>query len=194
MSAMNSETGWGWPARVLHWVMAFLIIGMLVFGTYMSNFQTDLIAQYNSIQTHKSIGFTVFVLALVRVVWRLMQKRTPTLPADMPGWQRSASHVSHALLYILIVAMPLSGWLMASASPLNDEGAYPIQIRNMVFGLFEMPDPFPTGDKALTETLLAVHATLAILLAVILLVHVAAAVKHHVVDRDRILMRMVKGR
>lgn len=194
MSAMNTETAWGWPARVLHWVMALMIFMMLGFGTYMSNFATDLVAQFEMVQQHKSVGFVVFTLAVLRVIWRLTNRRTPVLPMGMPGWQRSASHVSHLLLYILILAMPISGWLMASASPLNDAGAYPTQIKNMVFGLFELPDPFPQGSKELTEALHTAHWLFAMTMAAILAVHIAAALKHHFIDRDAILRRMITGR
>jgi len=178
----------------LHWLMALMIFVMLGFGTYMSNFETDLVAQFQMVQQHKSVGFVVFSLALLRVLWRFANRQAPGLPQHMPGWQRSASHISHLMLYILILAMPLTGWLMASASPLNDEGAYPTQIKNMVFGLFELPDPFAQGSKALTEALHTAHWLCAVLMVAILLVHVAAALKHHFVDRDAILRRMTSGR
>ena len=192
MSAMNTTDGWGWIARVLHWVMALMISALLGVGTWMANFEKDLIAQFQLVQTHKSFGFTVFVLAVLRVIWRLVNP-TPKLPDTMPRWQKGASHASHLALYLLIIAMPLTGWLMSSASPLNDPGAYPVQIKNMVFGLFEMPDPYPSGSKELSEAFGTAHMIFAILLAVILIVHLAAALKHHFFDRDRILTRMIKG-
>jgi cytochrome b561 len=83
---------------------------------------------------------------------------------------------------------------MASASPLNDPGAYPFQVKNMVFGLFELPDPYPEGSKALSEWLARVHFWLAMALTALLGVHVAAALKHQYVDRDGLLRRMIAGR
>ncbi len=192
MSVRNTTEKWGWPARVLHWVMALMILGMLFIGFYMVNIETDLIKQFQLIQQHKSFGFTVFVLAIIRVLWRLSNRQTPALPASMPGWQKSASHISHYMLYALIFWMPLSGWFMASSSPLNNEDAYPFQIPNMVFGLFELPDPFPTGSEALMQPFAWAHMLGAILLAAILVVHLAAALKHHFVDRDDILRRMIR--
>lgn len=194
MGTMNTTKAWGLPARLLHWVMALMIFAALGFGTYMSNFEQDLIAQFQMIQTHKSVGFTIFALAVLRVVWRLANRRTPSLPADMPQWQVRASHVSHLALYVLILAMPITGWLMASASPLNDEGAYPFQVKNMVWGLFELPDPFATGSKALTEALHTVHWLIAVTIVLILAVHIGAALKHHLVDRDDVLRRMTSGK
>ena len=192
MSARNSATSWGWVARLLHWVMALMILVLIGVGIYMSDFETDLIRQFQLIQMHKSFGFTVFVLAVVRVIWRFTNP-TPALPDGMPQWQVSASHVSHALLYLLILAMPITGWLMVTSSPLNDPGAYPVQIPNLVFGLFAMPDPYPTGSKELSDTFATIHWALAYLLILVLLLHVAAALKHQLVDRDGLLMRMIRG-
>lgn len=188
----NTATGWGLVSRILHWVMAFLIFGMLIFGTIMAN-TTDLVAQFQMVQNHKSAGFTVFTLAVIRCIWRLSSRTTPQLPTTMPRWQVAASNFSHIALYVLIVAIPLSGWLMVTSSPLNDPGAYPVQVKNMVFGLFEMPDLFATGDKALSETFAQLHWILTRLLMAILAVHVLAALKHHFIDRDTILRRMIMG-
>lgn len=192
MSLRNTREAWGWPARALHWAMAALVLFMLGLGVWMVNFTPDLLAQYELTQVHKSFGFTVFVLALLRLGWRLAN-RAPDLPADMPGWERRVAAVTHVALYVLILAMPVTGWLQVSASPLNDAGAVPFRIPNMVFGLFEMPDPFPTGSEALTDALVNVHNTLAVLLALVLALHVAGALKHHLVNRDAVLRRMVRG-
>ncbi|MEM9270381.1 MAG: cytochrome b, partial [Pseudomonadota bacterium] len=180
-------------ARVLHWLMAVMILMALMGGFYMINVETDLVAQFQSIQMHKSFGFVIFTLAVLRILWRFTQPASPTLPDTMPAWQRMASHASHYVLYGLMLWMPLSGWLMSSASPLNNEGAYPVQVKNMVFGLFEMPDPFPNGTEALMQPFLIAHNVGAMALAALLLVHVGAALKHHFVDRDSVLRRMVRG-
>lgn len=193
MTVRNTTTGWGWPTRILHWLMAVMILGLLAVGTWISNFETDLVRQFELVQTHKALGFTVFVLAVLRVGWRFANRASPALPAEMPRWQVQASHASHYALYALIFIMPLSGWLMATSSPLNDPGAYPVQIRNMVFGLFEMPDLFPTGSKALSETFHTIHMLAGRLTALILLVHAGAALKHHYIDRDTVLRRMIRG-
>lgn len=193
MTTANTETSWGWPARLLHWVMALMILILLGVGTYMTEVEQDLIRRFELTQMHKSFGFVVFVLAIIRVFWSYINPKQPTLPDHMPGWQKLASSLTHRMLYILMFWMPLSGWLMASASPLNDEGAYPVRIANKVFGLFEMPDPFPTGSEALAEQLGLAHWIGALLMALILLMHVGAALKHHFIERDDILRRMTRG-
>ncbi len=193
MAVKDTTTSWGWPARLIHWVMAAMILGLLGLGFWVSDFETDIARQIQLTFLHKSFGFTVFVLAVLRVVWRLFNRATPELPAGMPAWQRLSANLTHKLLYVLIFALPLTGWLMASSSPLNDEGAYPVRLPNLVFGLFEMPDPYPVGSKAATEFFHTLHLGLALLLCAILIAHVGAALKHHFLDRDDILRRMTLG-
>ena len=193
MAIRNTATGWGLPARVLHWGIGLLIIGMLAFGFYLTNaFNDGDPAKLGLVQWHKSFGFTVFALALVRILWRVFNP-TPALPDGMSALERMGAHVSHIALYVLMFVLPLSGWLMSSASPFNDPGAYPMQIKNMVFGLFEMPDPINPGDRDLEVLFHAVHEWAAIGLAVLLLAHVGAALKHHLVNRDTVLTRMWRG-
>lgn len=193
MALKNTSTGWGWLARLLHWTIAILMIGLLGVGFYMANFEKDLIKVYNLTQQHKSFGFTVFVLAVIRVIWRFSNRQTPKLPEAMPRWQVLASEASHWVLYILMFALPISGWLMSSASPFNDDEHF-FTIKNMVFGLFEMPDPFYPGDQALTDFFHTIHMGCGFLLAGVLAIHTGAALKHHLFEKDRILMRMIIGR
>ena len=112
MGLRNTKTGWGWPARLLHWVTAGVIFFMFGLGVWMSNFVPDAFEQFALVQTHKSWGFVVFALALIRVVWRLMNP-APPLPAHMSRLARFLAHAGHLALYVLIFAMPISGWLMA---------------------------------------------------------------------------------
>lgn len=191
MALANTEESWGWPARVLHWVMAALILFMIVGGLMMVR-ENDLVMRIEQFQFHKSVGFTIFVLALLRVGWRISQP-LPNLPSKMPSWQRHLSRVSHWTLYLLILTVPITGWLYASATPLNDVDAYPMQFRNMVFGLFDMPDPFPTGDAALSQMFRTAHNLLGKLLMIAVVFHILASLKHHFVDRDHVLKRMIGG-
>lgn len=192
MPLRNTRESWGWPARLLHWLMAGLILFMLGLGFYMSNFVQSLIDRLELTQIHKSFGFVVFVLALVRIGWRLANP-TPALPAHMGRLERRLAHGVHALIYVLVIVMPVTGWLMASSSPLNDPDAYPFRIPNMVFELFELPDPYPIGDKALSETFLTIHLWSGVALGVLILGHMLAAIKHQSIDRDGLIRRMLLG-
>ncbi|MEO0763232.1 MAG: cytochrome b [Pseudomonadota bacterium] len=188
MAVMNTESGWGIVQRLLHWAAAGVILFQLAMGLYMTNLVTDIYDQFAHTQTHKSWGFVAFVLVLLRMVWRWVNPR-PAAPA-MPRWQHVASEGAHIALYVLMVVLPLSGWLMSSASPLQDSYG----IKNMVFGLFELPDPFVPGTTEMEKLLKAVHFYAAMGLIALVGLHVAAALKHQFVDRDGLLMRMVSGR
>lgn len=168
-------------AKSLHWVMAVLIIGLLALGFYMEDLplSPDKLKLYS---WHKWAGVTAFLLVLVRLAWRAGH-RPPPLPASMPKVLQLAAHGGHLALYGLMLAMPLSGWLMSSAKG----------FQTVWFGLLPIPDLL-AKDKALGDLLQNVHATLAVLFVLILVGHVAAALKHHFIDRDDILTRMLPAR
>ena len=168
--------------------MAAVILWMLGLGNYINFFVADIYAAFDLIQIHKSWGFVAFVLVLIRIAWRCVTP-TPGLPPGMPRWQRAASRVSHLLLYVLLIVMPVSGWLYASASEVQDL----FGIRNQVFGLFELPDPFQPGSRELAERFGRVHGLASKLLVALVAVHVLAALKHHFVDRDTVLVRMFRS-
>lgn len=189
MSLRNRPDGWGWPARALHWASAGVILFMLGLGFWMTGWVTDVFRQFPLFQLHKSWGFVAFALALVRIGWRLANP-TPAPEGPIPRWQEAARIGAHGALYALTLALPLTGWLTASASELQETYG----IRNMVFGLFPLPDPIQPGDKALTELFGTLHAICAWTLIGVLVLHVGAALAHHLVARDRTLTRMVAGR
>jgi cytochrome b561 len=189
MGLRNTATGWGWPARLLHWAMAGLILFQLGLGFWMVRLVSDVYEKFGLYQTHKSWGFVIFTLALVRIGWRLVN-RAPELPGHMNAAGRALARGVHLALYVLMVALPVSGWLMASASTLQDD--YGLQ--NLVFTWFALPDPIQPGDKGLEAVFKSVHAWAAFGLAVLLLGHVAAALKHQFGHRDGLLRRMITGR
>ncbi|MGF1447293.1 MAG: cytochrome b [Pikeienuella sp.] len=210
MALTNTRDGWGLMARLLHWGLAVLIIFQLGVGLYMVQVVgDDLIQRFNLTQMHKSWGVIVILLVAIRILWRAASVRPAHPP--MPAWQETASKTSHILLYVLMVALPVSGWMMASASPLNDAGAY-VQIKNQVtlqylFGkdaldavglkemvLFEMPDLFDPGDKHIEAMWKEVHFWSAMGLIAILAAHIAGALKHQLIDRDGLLRKMIIGR
>ncbi|MDE2080691.1 MAG: cytochrome b [Burkholderiales bacterium] len=130
---------------------------------------------------HKWAGITILALSLLRLLWRLTHRPPPELPA--PHWQQQAARATHGLMYALCFAVPLAGWGYSSAA------GFPV----VLFGVLPLPD-FVAPDRALAATLKSLHGTLAWTLAVVVLLHVAAAFKHHLVDRDGLLLRMRPGR
>ncbi len=168
-------------AKILHWGIALLIFCMLGLGVYM----TDLDLSPTKLQLyawHKWTGVTVFVLVIVRLAWRIFH-HPPALPASVARIERLVAHAAHYLLYALMFATPLSGWLMSSAKG----------VQTVWFGLLPLPDLL-ARDKALGELLQTVHMSLNLCLASLVLAHVGAALKHHFIDKDEVLTRMLPRR
>jgi cytochrome b561 len=188
MSTGNTATTWGWPARLLHWVMAGLILFQIGLGFRMVQLVSDVYVQFSLYQTHKSWGFVIFMLALLRIVWRVTHK-PPEPPAGMRPLEEALARGGHLALYVLMVLLPITGWLMASASALQETYG----LKNMVFDWFEMPDPFQPGSKELEGVFKSVHTWAASGLAVILLGHAFAALHHQFIRRDGVLRRMIRG-
>ncbi|MDP1929611.1 MAG: cytochrome b [Thiobacillus sp.] len=174
---MSSNLRYTTLAIVLHWLVALLIFVGFPLGVYMQ----DLPLSPTKLQLysyHKWIGITVLLLAGLRVVWRLTH-RPPPLPDSVVRWQRQVSAVVHGLLYVLILAIPLSGWLMSSAK------GFPV----VWFGVVPLPD-LVGKDKALGELLVGVHQVLNFTLLGLVILHVGAALKHHFIERQPFLQRM----
>jgi cytochrome b561 len=165
-------------AVALHWLIALLIFAAFPVGLYM----VDLALSPTKLKIysyHKWIGVTIFMLAVARIGWRASHP-VPALPDSVPRWQQSLAGATHVLLYLLIVAIPLSGWLMSSA----------LGFQTVYLGVLPLPDLL-AKDKLLGEQLKFVHMFLNYTLAALVLMHVGAAVKHHLIDRDDILARML---
>lgn len=162
----------------LHWWIALLIFIAFPLGVYMHDLplSPDKLRLYS---WHKWIGVTVFLLAFARLCWRA-RHAPPALPDSLPQWQKLASHATHMLLYLLIVAVPLSGWLMSSAKG----------VQTVWLGVLPIPDLIGK-DKELGNLLVAVHKSLNFSLLVLVALHVMAALKHHFIDKDNILRRML---
>lgn len=181
MTAPASATDrYSTPAIAFHWLLALMIVVSFCVGLYMADlpFSPTRLKLFN---WHKWAGICILALSALRLLWRLCQRPPRELPG--PAWQRQAAHLTHGGMYLLFFAVPLAGWAYSSAA------GFPI----VVFGLLPLPDFVPV-DKALADTLKGLHGTLAWTLAVLVLAHVAAALKHHFIDRDGLLLRMVPGR
>jgi cytochrome b561 len=165
-------------AIVLHWVIALLIVANFVLGLTMVDLPLSP-QKLKYFSYHKWTGITIWLIVMLRIVWRLGH-RPPLLPAGMPGWQRAAAHVSHFALYLLMFAIPISGWLYSSAA------GKPV----VYLGLVPLPD-LVAPDKQLAERLELLHITLNFTLLGLVLLHVLAGLKHHFIDRDSVLARML---
>lgn len=165
-------------AVALHWLVALGLVGLFSVGIYMHDLPLSP-WKLKIYSWHKWAGVTVFLLVLVRLAWRVGH-RPPALPDAMPHWQQVAAHGLHHVLYLLMLAIPLSGWLMSSAKG----------FQTVWFGVLPIPDLIGK-DEALGDLLKAVHMTLNFTLAALVVAHVGAAVKHHLIDRDDILVRML---
>jgi cytochrome b561 len=187
MPLRDDAAGWGWLTRLLHWTMAGLILFQLGLGLWMTR-APDISLRVALTQTHKSWGSVIFGLALLRLGWRLANRRRPPLPT-MPRWQARAALWSHRLLYLGMLILPLSGWVMASASPVQDL----LGIDNLVFGRWPLPDPWIPGNAGIEAIAHGVHATAAALLAALVALHAAAALRHQFVLRDGLITRMIRG-
>jgi cytochrome b561 len=181
MQWRNSETRWGVVSIGLHWLVALGILGLILVGLLMTEMPTSL-NKVKVFALHKSVGITVLSLMLLRLGWRLYAGR-PRPAAVLPAWQEWAARLTHAGLYLAVFTMTLSGWLYNSASN------FPLRW----FNLFTLPS-LSGPDPELKATALAVHQTTLWVLLALLALHIGAALKHHFVDRDATLNRMLPWR
>lgn len=169
---------YGAPAIALHWLAATLILFNLAFGLYLVDLPLSP-QKLRYFSYHKWVGVTVLLLSAARLLWRLGH-RAPPLPATMGRWEARLAHASHFLLYVLFFAAPLSGWLFSSASG----------FQTVYLGVLPIPDLL-AKNKELAEILKLAHHGINYTLAGVIALHVAAALKHHFIDRDDVLLRML---
>jgi cytochrome b561 len=167
-------------ARILHWIVALLVIGLIVVGMLMGNMASGPL-QDRLYNLHRSTGALVLVLSIIRLWYRWTHPPLP-LPAHMPAFQRLAAESVHWMLYALLIVQPLIGWAATSA--------YRAPI--IIYGLFELPPILPV-NQPLSEQLFFIHRGLGFVMAALVLGHAGAALYHHFVQRDRVLMRMISG-
>ena len=168
-------------AIALHWLMAALLLGLFAVGLTMVELPLSP-WKLKVYSWHKWAGVTIFLLVWVRLAWRFTH-RPPALPESMSAPMRWAAHAGHGLLYALMIAIPLSGWLMSSAKG----------FQTVYFGVLPIPDLL-VKDKALGDLLANVHLALNLLLAFVVVGHAGAALKHHLIDKDDVLTRMAPRR
>lgn len=187
-------------AIVLHWAIALSIALMIPLGWWMGDAAEDGVVSdglFQAYQLHKSIGLTVLALSLAQLAWRLINP-PPALPAHMPAWERFAAHATHWALYALMIGLPMTGWLYVSAGWSEHDNA-PLEVTTRWFGLFVVPHLFGLPNAGadvraeVAGTAMSAHSLMAWGAIVLAGLHAAAALKHHVFNRDNVLTLMVPG-
>ena len=173
--------GYSPRARVFHWLTAALVLTMLPIGIAMANFDLGPAVEDALYHLHRSIGALVLVITAARLIYRLGHP-APPLPADIPAMQQLAARVTHWMLYALLIVQPIVGWIATSA--------YRAPV--LFFWMFELP-PIWREDRPFSEAMFTVHRSLGIFIAILICAHIAAALHHHFILKDRVLSRMVGG-
>ncbi len=168
-------------ALLLHWLIALMIIGLILFGLLMTN--PDMPNRFALYQLHKSMGISVLILSCLRLLWRLTHK-PPALPEGMKGWEICAAKFTHIAFYVIMIGMPLLGWAMVSASPLG--------IPTRLFDIVPWPHmPGIPRGKELEDVLKFLHGNIGKATIGLIALHIGAALKHHLVNKDDVLTRML---
>ncbi|HEX4388308.1 MAG TPA: cytochrome b [Steroidobacteraceae bacterium] len=178
MPLRNTARRWGAIAQLLHWLIAVLVVAQVTLALMADDLPAG-VKKLTLLARHKSIGITVLVLAAMRLGWRWTNP-TPPLPATLKPYEMTLARATHALLYVLLFLVPLTGWTMSSAR------GFPVSW----FGFFQLPDLVPKS-KPLYDALVTTHETLAWTLVAVVALHVGAALKHHFYLKDDVLRRML---
>lgn len=178
MLIRNTTERFGLMAKTLHWLTLALLIGAFTLAISMVNMPLSP-RKLEFYSWHKWVGVTIFLVAVLRLAWRLCNP-VPAQPAGTSRWQRRLAGVSHTALYAILIVMPVSGWIMSSA----------LNLPVVYLGLIPIPSPFGV-DRALGETMKIMHLSLAVALLALVAVHVLAAFYHHLALRDDVLRRML---
>jgi len=178
----NTNTDWGWPAKLLHWLGAILILLLLGHGWWMTHMaaRPDRLAHYAG---HAGLGYDFLALLIVRLLWRWTHT-VPALPAELPMWERLSAQASHVGLYLLMLASALTGWALA--------GTFRVSLDKDAFGI-SIPPIYTSQDRAMHQLFEQWHEWLSYALAVLLLVHIVAALRHHLIKKTDVMRRMWVG-
>jgi cytochrome b561 len=178
MQLRNTTLRWGALTQLFHWTIVALILVQWVLAEAAEDMPLGM-EKFATLARHKSIGITIFALAILRLLWRWMNP-TPELPATLKPYQRWLAHLTHYGLYVLLFAQPISGWIMSSASN------FPVSY----FGLFTLPD-LVQPDKQFAKFMVEVHHWLFRGIVTLALLHIVAALYHHFRLKDDVLRRML---
>jgi len=181
MALKNTDSSYGNMSKALHWGMFLILVGIIAVGYYMSDLPSDTPEQmgykFGLYDLHKSFGILILFLVALRLIWRMINP-VPKMPDSMSKIESLSAHAMHILLYVVMFAQPLFGWLMSSF------GDHSVKF-------FGIPLPALVGkDKAMGDFFSDAHEITAILLIIFFVIHVAAALFHHFVRKDDVLLRM----
>jgi cytochrome b561 len=175
----NTEATWGWPAKLLHWVGAILILLLLGHGWWMTHMaaRPDRFAHYLG---HAAMGYDLLALLILRLLWRWTHA-VPALPSNLARWERISAQAGHIALYVLMLGSALTGWALAGTfrRPMNQD----------MFGL-PVPQIVASQDRFLHDLFEESHMVLSYLLAALIVVHIAGALRHHFMKHNDVLRRM----
>ncbi|TKB16934.1 MAG: cytochrome b [Mesorhizobium sp.] len=180
-SITNTTTRYGWAMIILHWLIGAIFIGQFVLGFVMVRIESQR-TSFELIQLHKSFGFLLLGLIILRIAWRL-GNAAPALPVSVGTLERKAAPLAHFALYVFQIALPLSGWALVSVSTL--------EIPTMPFNQFVMPNLPLTESDAAESFWSATHRYLAYAGIALVALHIAAALRHHFLLRDTVLRRII---
>ncbi len=178
----NTKNSYGWIAIILHWLLAVLIIGLFVMGIWMRDLGYYDTWYHRAPDLHKSLGLLTFFLLLLRYVWRLSNPLPDPSP-KLALWEINSSRVAHAGMYLLTLVVILSGYLIATA---DDRGV-------SFFDWFVLPVGFPVFESQ-EDIAGEIHEVVAWVMMGLVLLHTLASLKHHFIDKDETLMRMLGKR
>lgn len=174
----NTSERYGVVSQTLHWLVALLVFTQFVIGSIAADLPLGM-QRLIFLARHKSIGMTIFVLVILRILWRLINK-VPSLPVNMSAYQRQLARITHWLLYGILLCMPIAGWINSSASNLTVSW----------FGVFTWPD-LVEPDKQIATIAKEIHHILGWILFMVISLHISAALYHHFMLKDNVLRRML---
>lgn len=174
----NSGEKYGLVAKVFHWVLAVYLAGMFVFGKYLASMTVGF-SNLHLFNWHKVFGLIALTLIVLRLGWRFVSPPPPTLAEGSKPWELKLARFTHVMLYVLMLGIPMTGWIASSAAAIDIS----------LFGLFNVPLIAPPSER-LEDLFFGIHRLLGLLLALVVALHVAGALKRHFVLRDMTLRRM----
>lgn len=182
MAFRSTPAAWGAAARAFHWTGAVLVLFLIAYGWWMTH-MPERAARLSHYHLHSIVGMYFVVLLALRMAWRAADT-APPLPADSKRWERASAHAGHTALYVLMIGTGATGWVLWSAFPRRA----PVEVLGI-----PVPFLFAEPDAALARSIEGPHKLLSYLLLIMIAVHVAAALRHHLVKRNDILRRMLRG-